>query len=333
MFKKINPFVIRTLSSTHVGSGSDLGFVDLPIQREKHTGYPKIEASSLKGSLREALENVSSEKKKEFITQLKSNDNNLINLGEMDDILNYSVALNLVFGYDDDSLDEKVIKAFEDNKEFAGAIGFSDARILLFPVRALKDVFVWITSPNVLKNFERELRLAGFNDVEITIPAKLSEKQAIISSDNLKINNKIILEEYSFDVFGTDDAVASKLSGLLNEPQIKNKLVIVNDDVFSNFVQNATEVITRTKIDNVTGTVAKGALFNEEYLPPETFMYFLVFSSPILHKAKENSVFKNDSSEEKVFEFFRNNLPDVIQIGGNATLGKGIVEINEIKEA
>ena len=41
MFKKAKPFFIKTLSSMHVGSGSDLGIIDLPIQREKHTGFPK----------------------------------------------------------------------------------------------------------------------------------------------------------------------------------------------------------------------------------------------------------------------------------------------------
>ena len=42
----------------HAGSGSDLGIVDLPIQREKHTGFPKVESSSLKGAIREAVEGV-----------------------------------------------------------------------------------------------------------------------------------------------------------------------------------------------------------------------------------------------------------------------------------
>jgi len=30
--------------------------VDLPIQRESHTGFPKIEASSLKGAIRQSFE-------------------------------------------------------------------------------------------------------------------------------------------------------------------------------------------------------------------------------------------------------------------------------------
>jgi len=52
MTSKIKPFFIKSITPLHVGSGSDLGVVDLPIQRESHTGFPKIEASSLKGSIR-----------------------------------------------------------------------------------------------------------------------------------------------------------------------------------------------------------------------------------------------------------------------------------------
>ncbi|NMC59255.1 MAG: hypothetical protein GYA51_07735, partial [Candidatus Methanofastidiosa archaeon] len=45
----------------------------------------------------------------------------------------------------------------------------------------------------------------------------------------------------------------------------------------------------------------------------------------------EKGVFKktnNKSEEELVIEYFTNGLPEVIQIGGNATIGKGIVRTN-----
>ena len=53
MFKQAKPLFLIVETPLHAGSGSDLGIVDLPIQREKHTDYPKIEASGLKGSIRE----------------------------------------------------------------------------------------------------------------------------------------------------------------------------------------------------------------------------------------------------------------------------------------
>ena len=56
MYKKAIPFFLICETPLHAGSGSDLGVIDLPIQRERHTTFPKIESSSLKGSLREAFE-------------------------------------------------------------------------------------------------------------------------------------------------------------------------------------------------------------------------------------------------------------------------------------
>ncbi len=55
MFKAARPLTIVVETPLHAGSGSELGVVDLPIQRERHTNHPKIEASTLKGCLREAF--------------------------------------------------------------------------------------------------------------------------------------------------------------------------------------------------------------------------------------------------------------------------------------
>ena len=72
MFKKAAPFYFRTISSLHCGSGNDLGIIDLPIQREKHTSFPKVESSSLKGALREAFETLSDTGKSKILDNLNS---------------------------------------------------------------------------------------------------------------------------------------------------------------------------------------------------------------------------------------------------------------------
>lgn len=45
---------LHALTPLHPGSGTALGVVDLPVQRERHTGWPVIPGSSIKGVLREA---------------------------------------------------------------------------------------------------------------------------------------------------------------------------------------------------------------------------------------------------------------------------------------
>jgi CRISPR-associated protein Cmr4 len=280
------------MTPLHVGSGSDLGVVDMPIQRESHTGFPKIEASSLKGSIR-----------KEFEDDLKS---------------------HIVFGYDKDRSSEEINQVFGDekNRDFSGALGFTDSKILFFPIKSVKGVFAWVTSVLVIDKLIQDLSIKDndFNEIQKVEKNTISNKKdsKLIVKDNI-----IILEEYSFEVQENTNTkkLADFLSSKLEIVNLSDKLVVLDDDDFTHFVKNSTEVITRTKIDNITGTVQNGALFTEEYLPSETVMYSLAIA---------NKPFSDKSdlkSAKNVMDYF-NNISKVIQIGGNSTLGKGIVEIS-----
>src|SRR5208282_4538362 len=44
---------LHAQTSLHPGSGTALGTVDLPVQRERHTKWPTIPGSALKGVLRD----------------------------------------------------------------------------------------------------------------------------------------------------------------------------------------------------------------------------------------------------------------------------------------
>ncbi|CUT08484.1 CRISPR type III-B/RAMP module RAMP protein Cmr4 [Candidatus Kryptonium thompsonii] len=115
------------------------------------------------------------------------------------------------------------------------------------------------------------------------------------------------------------------------EEKLKKDLVILSDDDFKQFVKTSTEVITRTRIDDKTGTVASGALWTEEYLPQDTILYSLVmFTEPRVVEDEGKGVFKVGDSQkeaELVAKFFKDGLPEVVQIGGNQTIGKGFVRL------
>lgn len=323
MFRKATPLFLICETPLHAGSGNDLGVIDLPIQRERHTSFPKIEGSSLKGSLREAFEN------------------KLTNDAERKKI-------HLVFGYDDKTPENKCIKNhFGEDKQFQGALGFTDARLLLFPVKSMKGVFAWITCEKVLEQFKRDFALTDYsypNEIpnQKTVP---HECELIVNADN------IVLEEYTFTV--TKDPVVegniTKLANWLADclfdrgsywySHLLKNLVVLQDDDFTDFVNLSTEVITRTKINNNTGTVESGALFTEEYLPSESVMYSLAMFSPIFHKDEVKNVFfdgrlplngesQSDFEAKAVGDYFTKiitNELQVVQIGGNASLGKGLV--------
>src|SRR5581483_2232234 len=52
MFEATRMLFIYVETPLHAGSGRGLGAVDLPIQRERTTNYPIVQASSLKGRMR-----------------------------------------------------------------------------------------------------------------------------------------------------------------------------------------------------------------------------------------------------------------------------------------
>jgi CRISPR-associated protein Cmr4 len=323
MYKKAKPFFMIVQTPLHAGSGQDLGIVDLPIQRERHTSFPKIEGSSLKGAIREVFEeykdikdNIEKTKLKgllEAFPVLKQNGN-----GMLDKEKYKNEAIKLSFGPENDGNDH------------AGALGFTDARLLLFPVKSMKGVFAYITCPYVLNRFKEDLLLCfGKEAIKDITCETVANGQCYVSSDQFKINNNIILEEYTFTVQnGTNDThkLAKHLKDKIMVNDIENKLVILSNDDFKDFVNLSTEVITRTKINPETGTVQSGALFTEEYLPAETVLYSLALTTPIfLPEDKKADIIFKKPEEENVMKFFELGLPEVMQIGGNATIGKGIV--------
>ncbi len=321
MFKQAKPFFLIVETPLHAGSGSDLGIVDLPIQRETHTDYPKIEASGLKGSIRE-------------IFDAQNKDAQAIKL-----------AFKLAFGPEQGDL-------------HAGALGFTDARLLLFPVKSVKGVFAWVTCPAVLERFKYDLSIC---QPSITFVDDLPSRNTVPTESGLIVKDegnakKIVLEEYTFTVNSDKecDAVAKWIANRVLPPdlcynywheKVKRILVVLSDDDFRDFVTLSTEVIARTKIDSETGTVQSGALWYEEYLPTDSILYSLALTTPLFLKVDGNDdaqkqkdekakkgifyagqgVDKNHEEAKKVMEFFADGLPNIIQIGGNATIGKGLV--------
>jgi len=323
MFKKSKLFFIIAETPLHPGSGGEIsGLVDLPIQRERHTNFPKIEASGLKGCIREAFEN----------------SNKQISLNSQQTNINDKKIISLVFGPEDTE------------EAHAGALAFTDARILLFPVKSLKGVFAWVTCPMVLERFKEDLKLTG-EKFNYLLQEQIKEGNCWISDGStIFIDDQIVLEEYTFKAEKKNEVKEiAKFFAQKIFPQQENDtykfwreklekdLVILSDDDFEQFVTSSTEVITRTRINNVTGTVdtKKGGLWTEEYLPQDTILYSIAMASPVrVEKDEAKGIFRADDPDkeaEKVLQFFELGIPDVIQIGGNQTIGKGFVRIQILK--
>jgi CRISPR-associated protein Cmr4 len=301
MYQLSHPLFLTCETPLHAGSGDSLSIVDLPIQRERHTSFPKIEASSLKGALRESFEE-----------KLKKDD----------------YLLKKAFGPDETGSEAG----------HAGALGFTDARLLLFPVKSMKGVFVWITCRKILHRFSSDLQQSGQLELDRIPIVEDGFALPLNASNQLDFGGHFVLEEYTFQKHPDHTSIqlnGQDLAGWLADhlfdagsywhSKAQTDILLLSDNDFKDFVNLSTEVITRTKIDSDTGTVASGALFTEEYLPAESVMYSLVLASPEFISASEKGKKERPEKADGIMDFFKEHLSPVFQLGGNATLGKGLL--------
>ncbi|OAA26688.1 hypothetical protein AT15_06325 [Kosmotoga arenicorallina S304] len=194
-----------------------------------------------------------------------------------------------------------------------GGFAFSEAKILLFPVRNPEKVFVWVICPMVLKRF---LRSMG-KDIEIP---EVSDDEKVITAESFTGDN-IWLEELEFKV--QKNSKLAQIVEILSDcgpdeytrKKIKESkdIFIVSDSIFQKIVETMTEIVPRIKIDNTKGTVAE--LWYEEYLPQDTVMYFIVRKL-------------NSSNSKNLVEKINGKL---ISIGGKETVGKGLAWIKKVE--
>jgi len=300
---------IHALTGMHPGSGTALGVVDLPVQRERHTQWPTIPGSSLKGILRDAC------REKILVENpdlQDDHDNSGGSAKSKRSKANEDTKLVAVFG-----------PPYDSAHEHAGALALTDARLLAFPVRSLKGVFAWVTCKAVLDRLSRDLSLIG-RQLPGDVPAV--DEHKVACSETLLVDGKsIVLEEFDFerttDVGKVADWIASHaVADDATKGRIKSHLAVLSDCDFTHFVRHATEVVARTGLDYETKTVKNSALFYEEYLPAETLFYSLAI-------AEDSRSSKEKMTAADVLHWVSKNLPPIMQIGAGQTVGKGLCAV------
>lgn len=278
--------LLTTETPLHAGAGQSVAGIDLPIQRESHTHWPCVYGSGVKGALR-------------------AHAHHHPDFGPSD-------LLDL-FGPD------HAAAAGERDSSHAGALLVGDALLLALPVRSLQTCFKWVTCPAALQRFWRTAERLGLGLTAPTLPA-LSKLQALGQGEA-----GLFLEEFRLEqkADAATDALAQTLArlsgGALDAANLKERLVIVHDDIFSFLVRNATSVNAHIAIDAASKTVKDSALWYEESLPPETLLYVPLSANASRRKGSALPA-------AQVLQRFEQLLPsgkNWLQIGGNETTGMG----------
>jgi CRISPR-associated protein Cmr4 len=149
---------LHVLTPTHVGTGRGIGYIDLPIHRDKTTGWPLVPGSAFTGVRTDNFRASEEKRKKED-------------------------ALRLAFGIADDTNYA--------NGSNAGALVPTDARIVCLPVRSFQGTFAWCTSRMALHLLKRDLELAGYGDLP-PLPSVTADDR--IGVDRTACALKVVLE-------------------------------------------------------------------------------------------------------------------------------------------
>ena len=291
MFEKTAAVFLYAVSPVHMGAGQAVDVIDNPIQRERHTQHPCFAGSGIKGAVRHSYAALG---------------------GNPDDITR-------LLGPDSGS-----------STLHAGAVSFGDAHMLALPVRSLKGGYVYATCPQALARAQRLLHLAG---VATPWPAvRVDDGHCLLANPALLSGDKLHLEAFEYTA-KVSEALAQIAADLAQRAlpagaayqffadKLRTDLVLLSDTDFGYFAKHAMLVEPHVRIDHETGTASDCGLFYTENLPPESLLI-----APLLASQTRTGPADHHLSADEVFTRLKPLLDGkLLQIGGDATTGRGLV--------
>lgn len=298
MFQAHAALFLYATSPVHMGTGQAFGLIDNPIARERHSEHPVFAGSGLKGAIRHrfhALPGWSEGEKSKTL-------------------------LDRLFGPD------------SQNALHAGAVSLGDALLVAFPVRAVKEGYIYATSSYALARAARLLDQLGVRGLP-ELPQGVAPGAARVANASLLADSRLHLEafEYTAEAGVETDKLAAVARWLADHAlpagdahdffreKFARDLVLLSDEDFTWFAKNATVVEPHVRIDNKTGTASDGGLFYTENLPPESLMLGSLMAS------RERSG-HTETEAGAVLEHVTKAIEgELLQVGGDATTGRGLV--------
>ena len=275
------PYVLHALSPLHAGVGQAAELIDLPIARLKGSGIPFVPGSSIKGVLRDASNGLQAD------------------------------LATALFGPSPES---------NNASAHAGAVVCSDARLLALPVRSFRGIFAYVTSPLLLALTARDLGASP------KVP-HVGKLKCLCEGDTLVHQRKIYLEDLDLDAEPNSAefrAWSERLAPVFGETAAERQVftqrfAIVDDETMAFLWETATQLDQRIRIDPTTRTVAKGQLWLEESLPPESLLIGVLFAEQSRHPTvRLDPIQVMEKLKQEALK-----APTVLQFGGKSTIGRG----------
>ena len=202
-----------------------------------------------------------------------------------------------------------------------GTLVVGDAQLVAMPVPTLRHTFAWVTSELALSRLARKYKLLGATGSVPSLP-RVRPGDGLAASAAWGTGTAEVVGPYLIEL-GTDAALTQWADRIAAdaldwdpafEPfaaKLRDDLVLVGSDLIVEVLAESTEQAVRVQLGE-TKTVKKGPFYSE-YLPAETIM------AASLTLRDDGDTPDNRREIEKLLD------RDLLQIGGDETLGKGLM--------
>ena len=220
------------------------------------------------------------------------------------------------------------------SSEHAGSVQFSDAHLLLLPVRSLCGTFAWVTSPHLIRKFARGASETGLKLARL--PHASAMKDCQVLGDTLTLpganGRRVVFEDLDFDVKRDQEAVLRAFAVDLGEilfpedspdfqewrTSLADRICLVHDDMMSFLLETAMEIQAHIRLDKDTKTVERGGLWYQESLPAESVLSGLAAAADV--KAANG---RSERTATALLDHVTSLTNGLVQLGGKATTGQG----------
>jgi CRISPR-associated protein Cmr4 len=220
------------------------------------------------------------------------------------------------------------------SSDHSGSVQFSDAHLLLMPVRSIRGTFAWVTSPYLLQRFARGAREAKLDFSGL--PASPKANECCVLSETLSIpfqgGRRVVFEDLDFTVADAQKPKLHSFTASLSQvlfpdgsrdfadwrQSLIDRICLIHDDMMSFLLATATEVNAHIRLDSEAKTVERGGLWYQESLPTETVLAGIVVASDV---SAINGRTKQDAAD--LLGHVASLTNEIVQFGGKATTGQG----------
>lgn len=233
-------FHLHALSPLHCGTGQSGGVVDLPIARTRSTQLPIVPGSSLRGVLRQHVNEHDEGLARTLFGPTNIDGNAFAGALSIGDAHLLALPVRCLAGIVSYVTCPFILRRYARDLNRAGAA----------------------STPPLPSELD--------NDTACITPASVNtvNDKLVLEDLDLPVSRERSLEAWAERIardVHPDDADARN--------DVVTRFAVVPDDVMSFLAETATEFRARIRLDPATGTVSKGALWYEEHLPAETVLW------------------------------------------------------------